>query len=221
MILPLKLVSCHRYIESHPWIFYNIIADWIYGCTRRRVFWWHQPGWYFCDVRLLLTTWSTTYIVLPMNIHTVLLYYFISAISLVARDPCASFTDIIHGCFNDSWANDDVIKRKHFPRNWPFVWEIHRSLVNSPHKGEWRGALIFSLICVWRNGWVNNGEAGDLRRHFAHYDITVINHMISPGPMQGSWMSLLPSTNTQIKKQSKLCAYLLKCTVRFTTNKWN
>ena len=60
--------------------------------------------------------------------------------------------------------HDDVIKWKHFPRYWPFVRGIHRSPVNSPHKGQWRGALIFSLICVWINGWVNNREAGDLRR---------------------------------------------------------
>ena len=46
--------------------------------------------------------------------------------------------------------------------------------VNSPHKGQWRGALMFSLICVWINGWVNNGEAGDLRRYRAHYDVTVM-----------------------------------------------
>ena len=52
--------------------------------------------------------------------------------------------------------------------------EIHRSPVNSPHKGQWRGALMFSLICVWINGWVNNREAGDLRRYRAHYDITVM-----------------------------------------------
>ena len=44
---------------------------------------------------------------------------------------------------------DDVIKWKHFPRYWPFVRGIHRSPVNSPHKGQWRGALIFSLICAW------------------------------------------------------------------------
>ena len=53
---------------------------------------------------------------------------------------------------------------KHFPRYWPIVWGIHRSPLNSPHKGQWRGALMFSLICAWINGWVNNGEAGDLRR---------------------------------------------------------
>ena len=42
-----------------------------------------------------------------------------------------------------------------FPRYWPFVRGIHRSPVNSPHKGQCRGALMFSLICVWTNGWVN------------------------------------------------------------------
>ena len=72
------------------------------------------------------------------------------------------------------WNHDDVIRWKHFPRYWPFVRGIHRSSVNSPHKGPWGGALIFSLICVWMNGWVNNREAGDLRRHRAHYDVSVM-----------------------------------------------
>ena len=63
--------------------------------------------------------------------------------------------------------HDDVIKWKHFPRYWPFVWGIHRSPVNSPHKGQWRGVLMFSLICAWINVRVNRGEAGDSRRHRA------------------------------------------------------
>ena len=46
-----------------------------------------------------------------------------------------------------------------------------RSPVNSPHKGQWRGALMFPLICVGINDWVNNGEAGDLRRYRVHYDV--------------------------------------------------
>ena len=71
--------------------------------------------------------------------------------------------------------HDDVIKWKHFPRYWPFVRGIHRSLVNSPHKGQWRGALMFTLICARINGWVNNREAGDLRRYRGHYDVTVMN----------------------------------------------
>ena len=33
---------------------------------------------------------------------------------------------------------------------------------------------MFSLICAWIKAWVNNREAGDLRRHSAHYDVTVI-----------------------------------------------
>ena len=70
--------------------------------------------------------------------------------------------------------HDDVIKWKHFPRYWPFVREIHRSPVNFPHKGQWRGALMFTLICVRINGWVNNHEAGDLRRNRAHCDVTVM-----------------------------------------------
>ena len=51
---------------------------------------------------------------------------------------------------------------------------IHWSPVNSPHKGQWHRALMFSLICAWRNGWVKNREAGDLRRRRAHYDVTVM-----------------------------------------------
>ena len=48
--------------------------------------------------------------------------------------------------------HDDVIKLKHFPRYWSFVQGIHRSPVNSPHKGQWREALMFSLISAWTDG---------------------------------------------------------------------
>ena len=46
--------------------------------------------------------------------------------------------------------------------------------VNSSHKGQWRGALMFSLICASINDWVNNREAGKLRRHRGHYDVNVM-----------------------------------------------
>ena len=55
-------------------------------------------------------------------------------------------------------------KIKHNDR-WP---------VNYPHKGQWRGALIFSFIFAWTNGCANNRDAGDLRRHRAHYDVVVM-----------------------------------------------
>ena len=44
--------------------------------------------------------------------------------------------------------HDDVIKWKYFPRYWPFARGIHRWPVNSPHKVQWRGALMLSLICT-------------------------------------------------------------------------
>ena len=76
--------------------------------------------------------------------------------------------------------HDDVIKWKHFPRYWPFLRGIHRSLVNSPHKGQWRGALMFSMICTCINGWVNNRDAGNLIHYRAHYDVTVMSVCAKP-----------------------------------------
>ena len=71
--------------------------------------------------------------------------------------------------------HDDVIKWKNFPRYWPFVRGIHRSPVNSPHKGQWLGALMFSLIYARINGWVNTGDADDLRRYHAHHDVIAMS----------------------------------------------
>ena len=67
-----------------------------------------------------------------------------------------------------AWCNDDVIKWKHFPRYWPFVRGFHRR-----QRPVTRSIDVF-LICAWINGWVNNCEAGDLRRHRAHYDVIVM-----------------------------------------------
>ena len=88
-----------------------------------------------------------------------------------------------HGMLNTvvTSTDDDVIKCKHFPRYRPFVRGIHRSPGNSPRKDQWRGALMFSLICVLINDWVNTGEAGDLGRYRAHYDVTVIFAVITGG----------------------------------------
>ena len=58
---------------------------------------------------------------------------------------------------------------------WRHQMGTFSASLNSPHKGQWRGALRFSLICAWINGWVNNRETGDLRRHRAHNDVIVMN----------------------------------------------
>ena len=81
---------------------------------------------------------------------------------------------------------------------------IHRSPVNSPHKGQWRGTLMFSLICVWTNGWVNNREAGDLRRYRAHYDVTVMGH---PCETHLNWM-----------RPSEACICVSKLTITGSDN---
>ena len=87
-----------------------------------------------------------------------------------------SYTWIIQSTYRAVY--DDVIKWKHFPRYWLFVRGIHRSPVNNHHKGQWCGALMFSLIAVWVNGCVSNRDAGDLRRHHAHYDVIVMLHTV-------------------------------------------
>ena len=61
-----------------------------------------------------------------------------------------------------------------------FLW-IHWSPVNSHHKSQWHGALMFSLICTWTNVWVKNQDAGDLKHFHAHYDFTVMNFYIKAG----------------------------------------
>ena len=82
------------------------------------------------------------------------------------------------------WLVANQAKWKHFSGYWPFVQGIHRSPVNSLHNGQWHWALMFSLICAWINDWVKNGETGILRRHRAHYDVTV---MIQRTRWQGSF----------------------------------
>ena len=51
------------------------------------------------------------------------------------------------------WPHDDVMIWKCFPHYWPFVRGIHRSLVDSPHKGPviWG----FEFICSYLNMLLN------------------------------------------------------------------
>ena len=70
------------------------------------------------------------------------------------------------------WSHGDLIKWKYFLRYWPCVREIHRWLVVT-HKGQWRGDLMFSFMCIWRKGWAKHQDGDDLSRHRAHHDIAV------------------------------------------------
>ena len=138
--------------------------------------WWRI--WYHIVIISQETNWA--YCQLTQDISFVVFAFYLFQIfksTLFLEGPVVSLNMSWYGYYlsvDNELKHDDVIKWKHFPPYWPFVRGIHRSPVNSPHKGQWRGALMCSLICAWPNGWVNNGEAGDLRRHRAHYDVTVM-----------------------------------------------
>ena len=77
---------------------------------------------------------------------------------------------------------------------------VRNSPVTTPHKDQQRGTLMFSLIYTWTRGWVSNRDAGDLRRHRAHYDVTV--------------MGKIDRYVTTIKHDKPLCVNLLGYRVR-------
>ena len=93
--------------------------------------------------------------------------------------------------------HDGVIKWKRYPRHWPFGWGIHRSPVDSPHKGQSPVVLMFSLIRAWTNDWANNRDAGKFRRHRAHYDVTLMRMVVVVA-------SLCPSTPLILIKHNYL-----------------
>ena len=103
---------------------------------------------------------------------------------------------------------------KQFPRYWPFVRGIHRSPANSQHKGQWRGALMFSLICARINDWVTNREAGDLTRRRAHYDVTVMVITLSTKQCANLWESRLHSSvstgHHRYLKDKNACRWLIE-----------
>ena len=79
--------------------------------------------------------------------------------------------------------------------------------VNSPHKGQWCGALMYSLICVWMHDWVNNRETGDLRRYRAHYDVILMSKQFLT--LVWSLVCDINYVNNEMKGQSEI-AYLPK-----------
>ena len=91
-----------------------------------------------------------------------------------------------------------------------------QSVVHCPHKGQWRGSLIFSLICAWINSWINTREAGDqfsswhhtnTRKHTCmnygilfHVSVIDINPCVSyyGGQIHGMLVANMPSRVTSV-----------------------
>ena len=108
----------------------------------------------------------------PTSIHLIVKNWIFLTNKYACHDMWIRSSLIYHTWTRPVWNHDDGIKRKHLPRYWPFVKEMHRSPVDSPHKDQ------FSLICAWTNNNANNRDTGDLRRYCAHYDVTVMFHWI-------------------------------------------
>ena len=90
--------------------------------------WRHKKEWLFCHCAVQLkSSWSHKFKCIPVRSKSVL------SISVMAGQQQQI-----------SMFHDDVIEWKHFPLYWSFLRGIHRSPVNSHHKGQWRGALMFA-----------------------------------------------------------------------------
>ena len=97
------------------------------------------------------------------------------------------------------------------------------SPMDSPRKGQWRGALMFSLMSAWTHGWANNRDAGDLGRHRAYYDVTVMRLIGLQGAdltiaWNGQYCHIDNVKTTSIEKESTVL--LGKNKARFQTWKW-
>ena len=111
-----------------------------------------------------------------------------------------------------------------FPRHYPFVRGIHRWPVDFPHKGQWRGALMFSLICIWTN-WYADLQVKPLLRSYRLYKrkfppeyyldcITLPKHRVSISKIRASSHDLEIEcgryTRPKIDQDHRLCAFCLE-----------
>ena len=118
------------------------------------------------------------------NLEMILRFRFV-IISKFVLDWCDSFNHIVNRHFID------ILQIAWLPAKQPMMTSSNGNIfrvtghlcgeftgprwIPRTDKGQWRRALMFSLICVWINDWVNNREAGDLRRFCAHYDVIVMH----------------------------------------------
>ena len=94
-------------------------------------------------------------------------------------------------------------------------WGLFLCVGNLPvtgHKGQWRGAFMFSLIYASINGWVYNREAGDLRGHCAHYDVTVMSKVVATFKhVDGSFHIFMATTGGDVWIITSLRIWVMCC----------
>ena len=106
--------------------------------------------------------------------HVYLCYYYITC-----GEENSEHTIRCNNARNSSWRYSGQWRGKCFHMTEIFsaslsICEGNPLMTGALTKGQWRGALIFSLVCALANVWVNNRDAGDLRRHRSHYYVTVM-----------------------------------------------
>ena len=140
----------------------------------------HKLEFHFIGLFFFLAYWYHTH-------SGVVVVHMVGPTTMVGEEWCHIgkhvFQEIIY-------IHDDVIKWKHFPHYWPFVSRIHWWSVDSPHKGQWRGTSMFSLICAEQPVEQNDRDVSDLRCYCTHYDVnvmikTIINTKLYVGCIPG------------------------------------
>ena len=167
-------IEFNRFTQEHllKWRDLDIICFQLFGIS---IFYFNLqcPVCLYLPLFLPTNLYNQTQIIFRRNTGQMNICQSATCLNIMRHIYWASIKAFTHQA-NSRQTHDGVIKWKYFPRYWPFVRGIHRSPVNSRHKGQWRGALMFSLIHACINGWVNNHEAGDLRRNCAHYDVIIM-----------------------------------------------
>ena len=137
--------------------------------------------WYQCMAEWFID--HTCYIATTVGKQYIDVYLWIPFVQVtnyvrydLTHNPCQVYIFFHH---------DDINKWKHFRFTGPLWGESisHRWIPVT--RGQWHGALLFYLICAWTNGWENDRDVSDLRRHGAHYDVTVVTQ-IFPGTISPS-----------------------------------
>ena len=89
------------------------------------------------------------------------------------------YTNGINTTRGNIWHNRAARRCKKLSFSSDCIPWCHHMETFSTLLGIYAGTLMFSLICAWMNGWVNNREAGDLKRHRAHYYVIVMIYPVS------------------------------------------
>ena len=166
--------------------------------TRYFMSWTHNPAKNNCEYWFLPTRW------LYIDNNVMELYILYDTYKLIFRctlfqcstiyEPVSKW-DVLVGRFS----RQAYCATKTSTTWWRHQMETFSALL-AICAGNSRGALMFSLICTRINGWVNNGEAGDLRRNRAHYDVIVMHH-----PFKVLYISVCRTTVQNLDSHSEIC----------------